>query len=91
MARRISMLKVHSFGMAYMENIGMFMQTHVGMDQKLVVGKDERLVVGQEFFVHAKKIHMEADQEIVLTVGSSTIKITSGQIQILSPLDKLNC
>ena len=51
----------------------------------------DRLMVGEEFFVHAKKIHKEADKEIVFTCGSSTIKITGGQIEILSPLDKLNC
>ena len=53
--------------------------------------KDDKLVVGEEFFVHAKKIHMEADKEIVLTCGSSTIKISPQQIEILSPLDRLNC
>ena len=55
------------------------------------VKKDDRLVVGEEFFVHAKKIHMEADKEIILTCGSSTIKITPNDIQILSPMDRLNC
>ena len=51
----------------------------------------DRLMVGEEFFVHTKKIHMEADKEIVFTCGSSTIKITGGQIEILSPLDNFIC
>ena len=41
--------------------------------------------------LNAQKIKLEAQQEIILTCGSSTIKITPSDIQILSPLDRLNC
>ena len=71
--------------------VGANQKTSVGDTRETNVKKDDKLVVGEEFFVHAKKIHMEADKEIVLTCGSSTIKITGSQIEILSPLDKLNC
>ena len=71
--------------------VGANQKTKIGDTRETNVKKDDKLVVGDEFFVHAKKIHMEADKEIVLTCGSSTIKITGSQIEILSPLDKLNC
>ena len=71
--------------------VGANQKTKIGDTRETNVKKDDKLVVGEEFFVHAKKIHMEADKEIVLTCGSSTIKITGSQIEILSPLDKLNC
>ncbi|WP_338807008.1 type VI secretion system tip protein TssI/VgrG [Pseudomonas chlororaphis] len=41
--------------------------------------------------LNAQKIKLEAQQEIILTCGSSTIKITPSDIQILSPQDRLNC
>ncbi|MDH4417008.1 MAG: type VI secretion system tip protein TssI/VgrG [Acidovorax sp.] len=44
-----------------------------------------------QIFVESKKIHLNAKDEILLTCGSSTIKLTPGQIEVLSPLDKLNC
>ncbi|WP_156388137.1 DUF2345 domain-containing protein, partial [Acidovorax sp. Leaf191] len=44
-----------------------------------------------QIFLESKKIHLNAKDEILLTCGSSTIKLTPGQIEVLSPLDKLNC
>ncbi len=41
--------------------------------------------------MESKKIYLNAKDEILLTVGSSTIKLTPSQIEVLSPLDKLNC
>ena len=41
--------------------------------------------------LNAQKIKLEAQQEIILTCGSSTIKLTPTDIQILSPLDRPNC
>ncbi|HLB75684.1 MAG TPA: hypothetical protein VJO72_01480 [Candidatus Dormibacteraeota bacterium] len=41
--------------------------------------------------LNAAKIRLEAQQEILLTCGKSTIRITPGDIQILSPTDRLNC
>ncbi len=44
-----------------------------------------------QIFMESKKIYLNAKDEILLTVGSSTIKLTPSQIEVLSPLDKLNC
>ena len=98
---------VQNVGVFMQTNVGMNQNLLVGRDREVKVGgkqstsvggertshvaADDKLTVGGELFVHAKKIHMEADQEIVLTCGSSTIKITGTDIQILSPLDRLNC
>lgn len=41
--------------------------------------------------MESKKIHLNAKDEILLTVGSSTIRLTPSQIEVLSPLEKLNC
>ena len=71
--------------------VGANQKTNVGETRETEVKKNDKLGVGEELFVHAKKIHMEADKEIVLTCGSSTIKISPQQIEILSPLDRLNC
>ena len=46
---------------------------------------------GQRIELNAAKIRLEAQQEILLTCGESTIRITPGDIQILSPTDRLNC
>src|SRR5256885_15920709 len=46
---------------------------------------------GQSIELNAAKIRLEAQQEILLTCGKSTIRITPGDIQILSPTDRLNC
>lgn len=34
---------------------------------------------------------LEAQQEIIFSCGDSTLKITPGRIEILSPEDRLNC
>jgi type VI secretion system secreted protein VgrG len=55
-------------------------------------GKASQLTMdGQSIELNAAKIRLEAQQEILLTCGESTIRITPGDIQILSPTDRLNC
>ncbi|MBK0116179.1 type VI secretion system tip protein VgrG, partial [Delftia sp. S67] len=55
-------------------------------------GKASQLTMdGQSIQLNAAKIRLEAQQEILLTCGESTIRITPGDIQILSPTDRLNC
>ncbi|AOV04072.1 type VI secretion system tip protein TssI/VgrG [Delftia tsuruhatensis] len=55
-------------------------------------GKASQLTMdGQSIELNAAKIRLEAQQEILLTCGESTIRITPGDIQILSPMDRLNC
>ena len=105
--QNVGVFKVMSIGMAYMENIGISMMTNVGKTQSLNVGekqtvqigqvretdigKNDTLRVGDTLQLHGKKVAISADDEITLSCGSSTIRITAGQIEILSPLDKLNC
>ena len=71
--------------------IGKDQKTKVGNDRDTSVAKNDTLIVGETLKVKAKRIEIAADEEILLTCGASTIKITKGQIEILSPLDKLNC
>lgn len=105
--QNVGIFKIMSIGVAYMENIGISMMTNVGKTQSLNVGekqtiqvgqvretqigKSDTLKVGDTLKVHGKKIAISADDEITLSCGSSTIRITKGQIEVLSPLDKLNC
>ncbi|CAA2109133.1 type VI secretion system Vgr family protein [Variovorax paradoxus] len=105
--QNVGVFKVISIGVSYMENIGVSMMTNVGKTQDLNVGekqtvqvgqvretdigKNDTLRVGDTLTVHGRKLAISADEEITLSCGSSTIRITAGQIEILSPLDKLNC
>jgi type VI secretion system secreted protein VgrG len=63
----------------------------VGKNRSANIGENDTLTVGQALKVKAKTIHFEAESELILNCGSSTIRLTPGQIEILSPMDKLNC
>jgi type VI secretion system secreted protein VgrG len=55
-------------------------------------GKASRLTMDdQNIQFNAARIRLEAQQEIVLTCGESTIRLTPNGIQVLSPKDRLNC
>ncbi len=82
--------------------VGSKQSTEVGSQYSLTVGggggggsgggKASQLTMdGQSIELNAAKIRLEAQQEILLTCGKSTIRITPGDIQILSPMDRLNC
>ena len=105
--QNVGMAKMMNIGMVYSVNVGMIRNDIVGQDWSRKVGSNDSLNVGKDrtatigandtltvtgdLKVKAKKIHLDADSEILLTVGGSTIKLTPGQIEILSGLDKLNC
>jgi type VI secretion system secreted protein VgrG len=81
-------------------NVGKNQTTTVGENQKLTISKDRNTAItGNDSLnvdekvsiVSGRKIHIDAKDEILLTVGSSSIKITGSEIQILSGIDKLNC
>ena len=72
-------------------SVGQNQTTTVTQNDETKVGKDSTVTVGETLKIHAKKIDISADQEITLTVGPSTIKINGSNIQVLSPLDRLNC
>jgi len=105
--QNVGIFKIMSIGVTYMENIGVTMMTNVGIDQTLnvgqtqtvrvgdvrdtVVGRNDTLAVGDTLRMHGKKVAISADDEITLSCGASTVRITAQRIDILSPLDKLNC
>jgi type VI secretion system secreted protein VgrG len=105
--QNVGMAKMMNIGVAYSVNVGMIRNdivgknwsrqvgsndsVSVGKDRSATVGANDTLTVAGELKVKAKKIHLDADSEILLTCGGSTIKLSPGQIEILSGLDKLNC
>mgnify|MGYP006889059399 CR=1 FL=1 len=58
---------------------------------KVIFNIPKCVAIKQSIQLNAAKIRLEAQQEILLTCGESTIRITPGDIQILSPMDRLNC
>ena len=105
--QNVGMAKMMNIGVAYSVNVGMIRNDivgqnwsrkvgsndslDVGKDRSATIGANDTLTVADNLKVKAKKIHLDADSEILLTVGGSTIKLTPGQIEVLSGLDKLNC
>jgi len=69
--------------------------TSVGEQYAISVGgKDEGSSVtldGKSIRLGAQTIELTADQEIRLSCGQSTIRITAGEIEILSPKVDINC
>ena len=62
----------------------------IGKDHTTTIGGNDALTVTGDLEIKAKKIHLTAETEIVLTCGASTIKLTTAQIEVLSTLDKIN-
>lgn len=99
MMQNIGVARMTNIGMAYSLNVGMVMNTvigkqlseQIGETRSTSVGKSDTLQVGDTLKMGAKTIQINAETEIVLACGSSTIKLTPGQIEILSPLVKINC
>ena len=99
MMQNIGVARMTNIGMAYSLNVGMVMNTvigkqlseQIGETRSTSVGKNDTLQVGDTLKMGAKTIQINAETEIVLACGSSTIKLTPGQIEILSPLVKINC
>ena len=94
-------------GALMMTNVGFYQSTTVGMNRSVNVGVDQtttigatntvnvgsahNVTVGGAINVVAPVINLAASSLIQLSVGGSVIRITEGSIQILSPVDKLNC
>ncbi|GKT14119.1 type VI secretion system tip protein VgrG [Acidovorax sp. SUPP2522] len=105
--QNVGMAKMMNIGMAYSVNVGMVRNDLVGMHWSRSVGKDDSvsvggdrsaqvtggdsLQVGKALAVKAQQITLEADQEITLRCGASTVRLTPALIEVLSSLDKLNC
>ena len=102
----IGMLNVKTVGMAYNENIGMAHASIVGLQRLEVTGfnktetvsggrsanvsKSDALTVGEELKVQAKRVEINASDEILLICGTSSIKLTPELIEVLSTLVKIN-
>ncbi|MDA8445153.1 type VI secretion system Vgr family protein [Paracidovorax valerianellae] len=105
--QNVGMAKMMNIGVAYSVNVGMLRNDLVGMNWSRSVGKDDSLnvggdrtaqvsggdtlQVGKALAVKAQQITLEADQEITLRCGASTVRLTPALIEVLSTLDKLNC
>ncbi|HHR0372634.1 TPA: hypothetical protein ACSXU8_004762, partial [Pseudomonas aeruginosa] len=46
---------------------------------------------GQSITLGSQRIELTADREILLRCGQSTIRLTPGEIEILSPNVDINC
>ncbi len=46
---------------------------------------------GEQIRMDAKKIHLNAQDEVLLTCGGSTVRLTPDQIEVLAGTVKLNC
>ena len=106
MQTHVGMNQSLTVGQERQVKVGSKQSTEVGSQYSLTVGgggggsgggaggggKASQLTMdGQSIELNAAKIRLEAQQEILLTCGESTIRITPGDIQILSPMDRLNC
>ena len=106
MQTHVGMNQSLTVGQERQVKVGSKQSTEVGSQYSLTVGgggggsgggaggggKASQLTMdGQSIQLNAAKIRLEAQQEILLTCGKSTIRITPGDIQILSPMDRLNC
>ncbi|MCO5337547.1 type VI secretion system tip protein VgrG [Delftia tsuruhatensis] len=106
MQTHVGMNQSLTVGQERQVKVGSKQSTEVGSQYSLTVGgggggsgggaggggKASQLTMdGQSIQLNAAKIRLEAQQEILLTCGESTIRITPGDIQILSPMDRLNC
>jgi len=69
--------------------------TSVGEQYAISVGGNEEgssvTLDGKSIRLGAQTIELTADQEIRLSCGQSTIRITAGEIEILSPKVDINC
>lgn len=90
-------------GMAMNTFVGLNQTTQVMKKKTLSVGDSYKLAVGgtedgstitldgKSIQLGSKTIELTADQEIRLTCGQSTIRITASEIEILSPNVDINC
>jgi type VI secretion system secreted protein VgrG len=93
------LVRVDSVGDDWSRTVGKNRTASVGENEGLSVGKDravsvacnDNLIVGETLKIKARKIEIGADEEIIINCGASTIRLTPAVIEVLSPLDKLNC
>jgi len=72
-------------------SVGANQTTTIGATNAVTVGSAHNVTAGNAVNVVAPVINITGGSMIKLSVGNSVIVITEGGIQILSPVDRLNC
>ena len=72
-------------------HIGNNSTTEVGKNRIATVAGNDGLEVGESLGIKAKKIELIGTEELTISCGNSTIRLTPQLIEILSSLVKINC
>ena len=72
-------------------HIGNNSTTEIGKNRITTVAGDDGLEVGESLGIKAKKIELIGTEELTISCGNSTIRLTPQLIEILSSLVKINC
>ncbi|MFA9950053.1 type VI secretion system Vgr family protein [Dentiradicibacter hellwigii] len=72
-------------------NIGNNSTTEIGKNRTTTVVGNDGLEVGESLGIKAKKIELIGTEEVSISCGNSTIRLTPQLIEILSSLVKINC
>jgi type VI secretion system secreted protein VgrG len=102
----VGMMSMFNVGLLHSENIGLLHSSivagqrveatgfgkneSVGRDRSTSVGKNDTTTVAETAKLSAKRIEFSGEEEIVLTCGASTIRLTPGELEVLSTLVKIN-
>ncbi|MCS4292964.1 type VI secretion system secreted protein VgrG [Comamonas sp. BIGb0152] len=105
-SEKVGLLSNFNVGMVHSENVGLAHSSIVGgkrieisaLDKTEVVTgprtttvKSDTLTVEETQKITAKKIEISASEEILLSCGSSSVRLNKELIQILSDLVRINC
>lgn len=97
---------MQNVGMAKMLNVGLIYNSNVGGKRLEITGaskseivtadrtasvKNDTVKVEEKLEVAARKIVLNASEEILLSCGSSSIRLTPTLIRILADMVKINC
>ena len=103
---KVGLLSTFNVGLVHAENVGLLHSSIVGgkrievsgVDKTEVVNgprtttvKSDTVTVEETQKITAKKIELNASEEILLVCGASSIKLTPGMIQELANMIYLNC
>ncbi|WP_083953808.1 hypothetical protein, partial [Thauera butanivorans] len=105
--QNVGMVSNVNVGLVHAENVGLLHSSivagqriemsgankreQVGGSRNTEIGEDDTLKVSGECKIDAKRIELSGSEEIVLSCGSSTVRLTPQLIEILSSLVKINC
>lgn len=78
-------------GAAYNEQIAKSRSISAGDNIKITASKTLSITGEQKITEKGKEVFIEGSTKLVLAVGASTITMTAGEININSPLVKINC